>query len=405
MKIGTPGFVGARLREAREARGLTAIALSEIVGVSRQAVSQYEMDTGSPRPEVLKNISRVLNVPEHRFVRPITRSESRTVFYRSMSAATKSARARSQARYAWLREIVEYLKEYVEFPPVNFPDFHLSNDPAMLSNDDIERLAVETRRFWKMGDAPISNMVWLLENNGTIVARDELAADTLDAFSEFVADEARPYIILGADKASALRSRFDPAHELGHLILHRNVDRSRLASTLDFKRIEQQAHRFAGAFLLPSKSFMQDLYSVTLDTLKTLSEKWKVSIGAMIKRAENLEMISEEKAQRLWIQRNRLGYNKREPLDDYLPIEEPRVMLKSMELSINVCGLKPNQVLFDLALAANDVQRLCNLPEDLLIESPIEVRDPAARVLRIVPRQENQPLPKRPAKISPFRKP
>ena len=58
MKSGTPGFVASRLREAREARALTGIALAEMVGVTRQAISNYEIGRGSPRPEVLKKISQ-----------------------------------------------------------------------------------------------------------------------------------------------------------------------------------------------------------------------------------------------------------------------------------------------------------------------------------------------------------
>lgn len=381
MKLGTPGFVAFRLREAREARALTAVALAEMVGVTRQAISNYEIGHGSPRPEVLKRISEVLNVPSHRFSMPLYTSESKALFFRSMSAATKTARSRAHARYRWLREIVTELAQYVEFPAVNFPNFNVPADPSQLSSDDIERFAIETRRFWEMGDAPISNVVWLLENNGAIIARDQLAADTLDAFSEFVQDEQRPYIVLGADKGSALRSRFDAAHELGHVILHRNVDRSRLASTLDFKRIEDQAHWFAGAFLLPAKTFTQDLYCLTMDTLKGLSLKWKVSMGAMIKRAANLEFITEERAQRLWIQRSRLGYHKKEPLDGQLPIEQPRVLLRSMELCLSTSGLEPSQVLFDMALAMNDVQALCGLPEHMLSEHSIEVSEPAVYML------------------------
>lgn len=393
MKSGTPGFVASRLREAREARALTGIALAEMVGVSRQAISNYEIGRGSPRPEVLRKISDVLNVPPHRFSMPTHTSESKTLFFRSMSAATKTARSRAHARYRWLREIVDELSQYVEFPAVNFPNFDVPSDPSQLSSDDIERYAMEARRFWGMGDAPISNVVWLLENNGAIVARDQLASDTLDAFSEFVQDEQRPYVVLGADKASALRSRFDAAHELGHLILHKNVDRSRLASTLDFKRIEDQAHWFAGAFLLPAKTFTQELYCLTMDTLKGLSLKWKVSMGAMIKRAANLEIISEEKAQRLWIQRSRLGYNKKEPLDGQLPIEEPRVLLRSMELCLSTSGLQPSQILFDLALAINDVQALCGLPETLLSEHRIEVSEPAVHMLDTSKLSPNARLP------------
>ena len=63
MRAGTPGFVGARLREGREARGLTAIALSEILGVSRQAVSQYENSQQTPRPEIMLKIEQVLGLP------------------------------------------------------------------------------------------------------------------------------------------------------------------------------------------------------------------------------------------------------------------------------------------------------------------------------------------------------
>lgn len=382
MRPGTPGFVGARLREAREARTLTAISLAEMVGVTRQAISQYEMDAGSPRPEVMKRIAEVLNVPERRFVLPITRSKSRTVFYRSMNAATKTARARAQARYGWLREMVDYLRKFVEFPKVNFPDFKLRSDPTLISQEEIEELAVETRRFWGMGDGPISNIVWLLENNGVIVARDELAAHTLDAFSEFVRDEAVPYVFLGSDKASAVRSRFDAAHELAHLILHRNVDQARLANTADFKFIEDQAYKFAGAFLLPEKTFAQDLYCATLDSLKALKSKWLVSIGAMIKRAATLELISEDKAQRLWIQRSRLGWNKREPLDEQIPIEEPRLLLRGFELRLNEKAVGRSAVLAELALAANDVEALASLPTGFFKEPSAQIGEPIVHILK-----------------------
>jgi transcriptional regulator with XRE-family HTH domain len=39
---GTPGFVGDRLREAREARGLSAVSLADLLGITRQAISLYE---------------------------------------------------------------------------------------------------------------------------------------------------------------------------------------------------------------------------------------------------------------------------------------------------------------------------------------------------------------------------
>lgn len=38
MRLGTPGFLGARLKEAREARSMTGSSLAEVLGVTRQAV-------------------------------------------------------------------------------------------------------------------------------------------------------------------------------------------------------------------------------------------------------------------------------------------------------------------------------------------------------------------------------
>lgn len=276
MKPGTPGFIGVRLREAREARGLTAIALSQVLSLTRSAISHYENGDQSPRPEVMEQIQQTLNLPPHFFRRIPPKRKKGTIFYRSMSAATKTARTKAERRYYWLHDMVSYLGEFINFPAVNFPKFDLPEDPNRISPELIEELASETRRYWKLGDGPISNVVWLLENHGAIVSRCELEAETLDAFSEWHIEDERPYIILGADKNVAARSRFDAAHELGHLILHRHIDKSRLGRPQDFKLIENQAHRFAGAFLIPASAFFREVSTPSLDTFRALKSTWVV---------------------------------------------------------------------------------------------------------------------------------
>ena len=308
MKRGTPGFVGPRLREAREVRGLTAVALSEMIGVSPQAISQYESSKSSPSPEVLHGIAVTVNLPEHFFLRPARHYEGGTIFYRSMSSATKSARARAERRFAWLRDIVRYLSEYVELPESNFPNLNLPADPLHLSDEEIEDAATEVRHYWGLRDGPIANMVLLLENQGAVIARDQLGADTLDGLSEFVADDQRPYIIVGTDKGSPARWRFDAAHELAHVVLHAGVDTNRFSRPEHFKRIEEQAHRFAGAFLLPAAPFGEDLFAANLDALQAIKPKWKTSIGMMITRARQLGFISDDATKRLWINASRRGW-------------------------------------------------------------------------------------------------
>src|SRR4051812_23724210 len=105
MKTRTPNFVGARLREAREARNITGVALAELLDVSRQAISQYESGSVTPHPEVLQQIAAKLRLPSHFFSTPARTKPRRPKFFRSMSSATKSARVRAERRYEWLEDI------------------------------------------------------------------------------------------------------------------------------------------------------------------------------------------------------------------------------------------------------------------------------------------------------------
>jgi len=377
MKRGTPGFVGARLKEAREARGLTATALSEILRVTRQSVSQYENEQQTPRPEVMRKIEEVLNLPPAFFSRPVEDEPGdRKIFYRDMESTTKLARARMDRRYLWLNEIADYLQQFVSFPPVDFPRFETPRDPTEISWDSIEVMASKTREYWGLGEGPISNVVSLLESNGAVVARGMMEADELDAFSEWREwheHNETPYVFLGADKQNAFRSRYDGAHELGHLVLHRNIDKKHVDNTRTHKLIEKQAYRFAGAFLLPASSFANDFYAPSLDTFRALKPKWKVSIAMMIYRSADLGFVGKEQTRRLWINRTRRGWRLREPLDDALDIEEPRLLRRAFELLVNEGVQSRDAIRFALPYASSDIEELAGLPPGFLEDKPAPI--------------------------------
>lgn len=80
-------------------------------------------------------------------------------------------------------------------PEPNFPDLDLPADPIPLSDSEIEQAAEDVRRYWRMGDGPIANMILLLENQGAIVGRDRLGADTLDGVSQ-VDTQGRPHAMI-----------------------------------------------------------------------------------------------------------------------------------------------------------------------------------------------------------------
>jgi hypothetical protein len=92
----------------------------------------------------------------------------------------------------------------------------------------IEDAAADLRVLWGLGSGPIADLVRTFELNGGIVIRHDLEAETLDALSGWASPECVPYVVLNADRTSCARSRVNLAHEIGHLILHRNVQPSTL---------------------------------------------------------------------------------------------------------------------------------------------------------------------------------
>lgn len=367
MTVGTTGFVAGRLRQAREARGLSVVALADLAGVSSAAISQYEKGQHLPRMETSEVLAKRLNLPLSYFLKPevVAPVEQHRLFYRSMSSATKQARTRAGRRLEWFKEIVAYFEQFFDFPEPNVPDFGLSDDFREITRATIESAAEQLRAYWRLGMEPVADVIRTMEANGIYVSRGTLGAETLDAFSEF--DAQRPYVFLNSDKNVLVRSRFDCAHELGHLVLHRNVKQKDLNRAVDFKVIESQAHHFAGAFLFPAKSFQRDIWGLSLDSFRSLKPTWKISVAAMISRASQLEMLDEEETKRLWINLSRRGWRQCEPLDD-LPCEQPKMLAKAADALIKN-GIKTReQIIADLTLPHSDFVELLGVEPELFRE-------------------------------------
>jgi len=186
--------------------------------------------------------------------------------------------------------------------------------------------------------------------------------------SELVPGERRLHIVIGTDKGSAVRWRFDCAHELGHAVLHSHVAPALLRRTEQFKRLEAQAHRFAGAFLLPFNPFVDDLFAANLDAMRSIKPKWKVAIGTMINRARDVGLIDSDTARSLWIGVSRRKWRQAEPFDDSLEVEEPRVLRRAFELILENGAQTPDDIQYNLSLPLDDIEVLSGLPAGFLRE-------------------------------------
>jgi Zn-dependent peptidase ImmA (M78 family)/transcriptional regulator with XRE-family HTH domain len=381
MTIGVTGFIGQRLTEAREARGIiTKSALADLLGISVMSVSQYENNVCKPRPEIVTRIAQQLRVKEAFFFKPLPNKIINPIFWRSRHSATKSSRTVAERKMNWTKTIAdEYLKTYLDLPPLHIPkrdELGVPADPKSLTDDDIEAIALRLRSFWELGTLPIPDMTVVLEDNGILITYGDLESAKLDAFSTVSEIDGSFHIFLGTDRTSAVRSRFDAAHELGHLVLHSHLSKKYLDDKEKNKKhslVEHQAYRFAAAFLMPAESFMADVWMTSLEALLSLKDRWRVSVAAMIMRCTQLGIIAEEQAPRLWISYNRRWKN-REPKDDTIPFEAPQLMRQCFDMLIESKLKTKAQVLHELPYSQRDIETLMNLPEGYFDEDFGRVR-------------------------------
>ncbi|RAV18812.1 helix-turn-helix domain-containing protein [Paenibacillus contaminans] len=359
-------FIPDRLVEAREIRGMTTTELAEEVGVSQQAISKFEKnDKSSPSFETIEKIALVLNVPVNFFYKTSVPTKEAVVFFRSKSAATVKSKKIHANKLGWIREISLYLDNLLVFPTTKIPRLIDRERFIPTEFNEIDEMAISVREMWGLGNGPISNIVLLLEKMGAVVARSPFSTYSIDACSVWH-DGDRPYILLSNDK-TASRSRFDIAHELGHLVLHSRLKTSEFNQKENYKRIEKEANRFASSFLLPAPSFGREIFSSTLEHLVSLKERWKVSINAIAYRAMQLEIFSEY--QYIYL-KNKLAQNNwltKEPLDDELPFEEPTLLKQAFEAVVENDIKTKQDIVSELGLYREEIEAIANLEANYLL--------------------------------------
>ncbi|WP_221090171.1 helix-turn-helix domain-containing protein [Deinococcus aquaedulcis] len=363
-------FVGTRLKQAREVFGLSVESLGDMLGVSRQAVDQFEKGK-EPSLEVLLKLCSILNKPTSYFVRPVTASYAdETIFFRKLKKAPaveiKSARSIAD----WIGEVVCLLDEEINFPEVNLPrNLIRHKNPLQITDEEIELAANNLRSYWCLADLPVENVIALLEANGIIVVRMNFHSHDVDGFSVWDKKIDRPIVVLNSDKASAVRSRFDAAHELGHLVMHRWISKDDLKAY--DKELERQAHYFASCLLLPEEPFKQQLFTISMLELRALKAYWKVSIAAMIKRLESLNIIDKDESRRIWANYNRRGWKTEEPFDKEWEAESPVLLKEAVELLIESESYNRMQLLERLFPDENYLAKFTNLDPEFYRPVPV----------------------------------
>ncbi len=277
---------------------MSSKGLAEAIGLTSVHVSRLENANHEPEEQTVAAIAKALNFPiEFFYGDEIDRVRAEGVSFRSMTAMKAADRdaAIGAGHIAYL--LADWTTERYNLPVPNLIEAAEERDPA--------RAARWLRQHWGLGELPIKHMIKLLEAKGVRVFSLAENTATLDAFSCWRGET--PYIFLNTAK-SAERSRFDAAHELGHLVMHKH------GGPHQGKSAEFEAQLFAASFLMPQSDIEAKIpRALSLDQIVLAKRRWGVSAAALAYRLNKLGIISDWLYRGMVIEMGRRKYRENEP--------------------------------------------------------------------------------------------
>lgn len=320
-------FQFGRLTIARERRGLSKEQLALKCGVTRRTVSDWE--AGRIKNPPIDVLAAALDFPAEFFLgEPLDLITSEQASFRALTAMSARESKRVLANATVLQAFTEWIDGMFTTPAVEVPWFDqyrpITGQPRGRPAATRHLGAAEAlRSMWHMNGKPIPDLLALVESKGVRVFGLTEDIREVDAFSLWLGE--RPTIFLNVDK-SAERLRFDLAHEVGHLFMHRGV------VTVGSRVAEIEANNFASEFLMPGDGVMAKVMgSVQLTDVFSLKRYWRVSAVAMVVRLHHLQLINDWQYRNWMVDLSKKGFRRAEP--DGIHPERSELLAQVMRLA------------------------------------------------------------------------
>lgn len=314
---------GDRIKQARELKGLSQTELAEGVGLSQSLVAQIESGTKEPSEEFLAALVFQLGFSLAFFEQPPTDDfpQGSLLFRAHVSLGDWEQRR----VYRWAQTVFGLYTRMIAGRRVREVPLHLPRCPG----DDPEKAAEIARSEMGLSpDTPVPNVINAIEKAGVLALALPVNFEGVDAFSLWATSQngqRRPVMAIVGNRPPD-RLRMSVAHELGHLIMHQPL-------VIGMGDVEEQAKKFAGCFLMPKASMLQEIVPpVSLETFVNLKPKWGVAIQALIVRSYELDIITQRQYHYLFAKLAKRGWKLREPRSLEVPLERPRALRQTAEL-------------------------------------------------------------------------
>lgn len=356
----------AMLTLVRESRGMTqtdvAAAMAEASGgagasVSQGYVSKAESGRLAVTGERLELYAAALSYPPDLLcLDPQVHGVGvGLIHHRKRASLPVGALRRIHAQLALTRIQLNglYRAAGEENPQADFPQVELSD---LVTAKDAARLV---RKRWGMPAGPVTDVVRSAEEAGALVVLRDLESDLLDAASQWTAGQGPLFLV--NSRAPGDRCRFSVAHEIGHLVLHREPGSG--------PEQEKQADAFASEFLMPASDIRGEFTNgIDITKLASLKRSWRVSMSALLRRAMSLNAITDWQYRTVIIEMSALGYRTSEPV--HVPLEEPCRVPFLVDRLLEERTLTTEQAASSACLLPGDFVRLYREGNRLLSVNP-----------------------------------
>lgn len=263
-----------------------------------------------PDSSILIALSKALGVQTDYFLRQQMVDIS-NIEFRTRKLAIKKINAIKET----VRDSVERYKELETFlmheSLFSNPIEHIVIEKA----DDVERAVEYLLDKWGLGINSLPNVIEMLEDKDIKVVEID-ADEKFDGLSGWAG--CVPFLVLNS-RFTVERKRFTALHELGHLLLN-------FSEAVDSQK-EKYCNVFAGAMLLPRKTLYNELgesrSSVSVNELVHIKELYGISIQAIMARAKDLGIISNNQYVRfrIWVNADH-NHKKEIGLGEYKGVEQ-----------------------------------------------------------------------------------
>jgi Zn-dependent peptidase ImmA (M78 family)/DNA-binding XRE family transcriptional regulator len=325
---------------ARESRGMTQTDLSRRLNVTQGLISKIETGHIGVSPEVLGQLSKILNYPERFFFQRFNVFPAGMHFYRCHKSLPSKKQLELVARMNISRKHIRELLQPadIEFKPL--PEFDLDEYGSP------EEIARAIRHFLRLPRGPVENLTKVLEDSGVLVVHLD-AGTRLFAGASMLADKPNYVIFVNRDMPGD-RLRHTLAHELGHIVMH----------PIPNPHMEEQADRFASEFLMPIRDIGQYLKSLDLEKLATLKGYWMTSMQSILVKAFREKKIEERQYRYLWMRMGKAQWRLREPPELDIPVEKPSLVSELVDLHLKELGYTVEQLSDKLAYSTEEFKAL-----------------------------------------------